>query len=48
MNTVKVANAERMIVAVTPGEDGISASFADGYSGTVPFKSILEIRDSQG
>lgn len=48
MNTVKVANAERMIVAVTPGEDGISASFADGYSGTVPFKGIPEIKDRSG
>ena len=45
MKTVKVANAERMIIAVTLGDDGVKASFADGYSGTVPFKSIPEIRD---
>ena len=48
MNTVRVANAERMIIAVTPGQDGINASFADGYSGTVPFKSIPEIRERSG
>ena len=45
MSTVRVFNVERIIVAVTLGEDGVKASFADGYSGTVPFKSIPEIRD---
>ena len=45
MNTVRVANAERMIIAVTPDIDGIKVSFADGYNGTVPFKSIPEISD---
>ena len=48
MSTVKVFNKERMIVAVTPEDDGIKASFADGCSGTVPFKSIPEIRDRSG
>ena len=48
MNTVRVANAERMIIAVTLGDDGVKASFADGCSGTVPFKSIPEIRDHSG
>ena len=45
MTTVKVANADRMIIAVTPGEQGINASFADGYSGIVPFSDIPEIED---
>ena len=45
MTTVKVANADRMIIAVTPGEQGINASFADGYSGIVPFTDIPEIGD---
>ena len=48
MNTVKVAKAERMIIAVTPGQDGINASFADGCSGKVPLKSIPEIKDRSG
>ena len=48
MSTVKVFNAERMIVAVTLGEDGVKASFADGYSGTVPFRNIPEIKDRPG
>ena len=45
MTTVKVVNAERMIIAVTPGEQGINASFADGYSGIVPFTDIPEVGD---
>ena len=45
MSTVRVVDAERMIVAVTLGEDGVKASFADGCSGKAPFKSIPEIRD---
>ena len=45
MTTVKVANADRMIIAVTPGDRGINASFADGYSGIVPFTHIPEIGD---
>ncbi len=45
MTTVKVVNAERMIIAVTPGEQGINASFADGYSGIVPFSDIPGIGD---
>ena len=48
MSTVRVRNADRMMIAVTPGEDGISASFADGYSGTVPFGDIPAIRDASG
>ncbi len=48
MSTVRVTNADRMMIAVTPGEDGINASFADGYSGTVPFGDIPEIRDASG
>ena len=47
-DTVKVAKAERMIIAVTPGQDGIHASFADGCSGKVPLKSIPEIKDRSG
>ena len=43
MTTVKVANADRMIIAVTPGDRGINASFADGYSGIVPFTDIPEV-----
>ena len=45
MTTVKVANADRMIIAVTPGDRGINASFADGYSGIVPFTDIPEVGD---
>ena len=45
MSTVKVANADRMIVAVVPGSKGIEATFADGSQGTVPFKDIPEIGD---
>ena len=45
MTTVQVVNAERMIIAVTPVEKGINASFADGYSGIVPFTDIPEIGD---
>ena len=45
MTTVKVANADRMIIAVTSREQGINASFADGYSGIVPFSDIPEIED---
>ena len=45
MTTVKVANADRMIIAVTSSEQGINASFADGYSGIVPFTDIPEIGD---
>ena len=48
MSTVRVRNANRMMIAVTPGEDGISASFADGYSGTIPFGDIPEIGDASG
>ena len=48
MSTVKVANADRMIIAVTLSDDGIDASFADGYSGTVPFRDIPEIGDRSG
>ena len=48
MSTVRVTNANRMMIAVTPCEDGISASFADGYSGTVPFGDIPEIGDASG
>ena len=48
MNTVKVANAERMIIAVTPDVDGVKASFADGCNGKIPFKSIPEIKDRSG
>ena len=45
MSTVKVVNADRMMIAITPGHQGIGASFADGYSGTVPFVDIPEIGD---
>ena len=45
MTTVKVTNAERMIIAVTPVVQGVNASFADGYSGIVPFTDIPEIGD---
>ena len=48
MSTVRVTNADRMMIAVTPGEEGINASFADGYSGTVPFGDIPEIGDASG
>ena len=43
MSTVKVVNADRMMIAVTPDEAGIGASFADGYSGTVPFVDIPQV-----
>ena len=45
MTTVKVTNAERMIIAVTPVVQGVNASFADGYRGIVPFTDIPEIGD---
>ena len=48
MSTVKVVNADRMMIAVTPGEEGIAASFADGYTGTVPFADIPEIGNRSG
>ena len=48
MSTVKVVNADRMMIVVTPSEDGINATFADGYSGTVPFGDIPEIGDASG
>ena len=48
MSTIKVVNADRMMIAVTPSENGINASFADGYSGTVPFRDIPEIGDRSG
>ena len=48
MSTVRVTNADRMMIAVTPSEEGINASFADGYSGTVPFGDIPEIGDASG
>ena len=44
MGTVKVKNADRMIIAVTPSEEGVSANFADGHSGMVPFRDIPEIQ----
>ena len=43
MTTVKVVNANRMMIEVTAGRAGIGASFADGYSGTVPFGDIPEV-----
>ena len=43
MTTVKVANAERMMIAVTPNGTGISVSFADGHQGTVPFRDNSEL-----
>ena len=43
MSETKVANADRMIVAVVLGDEGIAATFADGCSGTVPFKDIPEV-----
>ena len=43
MSTVKVRNAERMMIAVTPAEEGVQATFADGYSGTIPFGDLPEI-----
>ena len=45
MSAVKVKHADRMIIAVTPGEKGINASFADGHSGMVPFGDIPEVGD---
>ena len=43
MSKTKVANADRMIVAVVLGDEGIAATFADGCSGMVPFKDIPEV-----
>lgn len=43
MTTVKVKNAERMMIAVTPYEDGVGAVFADGCSGTIPYGALPEI-----
>ena len=48
MTTVKVVNADRMMIAVRPGEEGIDASFADGHQGTVPFGDIPEIGNRSG
>ena len=45
MSTVMVVNADRMIIAITPSEGGITASFADGHIGTVPFGDIPEVGD---
>ena len=42
MSETKVANADRMMVAVVLGDEGIAVTFADGCSGTVPFKDIPE------
>ena len=52
MTTAKVANANRMKIAVMLSEDGIEdgivARFADGYTGTVPFGEIPETRNRSG
>lgn len=45
MATVKVVHADRMMIEVTARQDGIQATFADGYSGTVPFREIPEVRE---
>ena len=43
MTTVKVENSERMMIAVTPHEEGVGAIFADGCSGTIPYGVLPEI-----
>ena len=48
MSTVKVPNADRMMVAAALSAEGITATFADGYSGTVPFEDIPEVGDHSG
>lgn len=37
-----------MIVAVTPCEDGVETTFADGFSGTIPFRDLPEIGNLSG
>lgn len=48
MATVRVKGAHRMIVAVTPAEEGVKATFADGYSGMVPFQDLPEVEGLSG
>lgn len=48
MTMVKVRNAERMMVAVTPAEEGVNATFADGCVGTIPFRDLPEIGNLAG
>ncbi len=48
MKVVKVRNAETMMVAVVPRDEGLSVEFADGRSGVVPFKDIPEVGDRGG
>ena len=43
MITARVRNAERMMIAITPAEEGVQATFADGCSGTIPFVDLPEI-----
>lgn len=48
MTTVKVKNADRMIIAVTLSEEGVGAIFADGCSGTIPYGVVPEIGGFSG
>ena len=48
MTTVRVKNAERMIISVKPAAEGIFATFADGCSGTIPFKELPEVGNLAG
>ena len=48
MSTVKIPNADRMMVAAALSNEGITTTFADGYRGTVPFKDIPEVGDDAG
>ena len=46
MATVLVANADRMMTAASPQQNGIELTFADGASGLIPFADIAEIGDA--
>lgn len=48
MTTAKVANADRMMIAITPNEEGVRAVFADGCHGTIPFRDLPEIGGLSG
>ena len=41
--TVLVKNADRMMSAINPLEEGIEFSFADGCTGVIPFSDLPEI-----
>lgn len=48
MDMVLVKNANRMMTAASLLDDGIELSFADGFTGIIPYGEVPEVRDRQG